>query len=140
MFHSQPTHVNEWASLSSWFKEAAAADVRNYIFDAQVCFLCATGDSYSLAYLSLSEFMQQCTALFIFTYWHNLKNWKDREGNIPLFYFLITPPNAHKDSVMFRHHVLLKCGNIFSHQWCGWSAELPLALPHERSSGTILTC
>lgn len=24
----------------------------------------------------------------------------------------------NKDSVMFREHVLLKCGNIFNYQWC----------------------
>lgn len=41
------------------------------------------------------QVMQQCSVLLIFAYWQHFKWLKERgEGNSPLIYFLINPPNV----------------------------------------------
>lgn len=142
MFHSQPTRVNERVSLNSWLKKQQQL-MWESLFLALRWALCVPQQAV-IPLPGCSELRSCiiCTALFIFAYWQNLKQWKERgERNASLIYFLITTPNVHKDSVMFRQHVLKQCGNSFSLQGHGRSAELlPVALLHGRSSGTTLTC
>lgn len=44
---------------------------------------------------------------------------KEEREMVFLFIFLQIPQMFNKDSVKFRGHVLLKCGNIFNYQCCG---------------------
>lgn len=91
-------HPCEWMRLSQLSdQKAAAADARSCIFGTQLCFVCASGSSYSSASPSLSEFRLCGSALpcvFLLTD-STPSDWKKRgEGNGLLIYFLTNSPNV----------------------------------------------